>query len=339
MGTGPLTDGALALAHLGGDAEAFAVLYHRYYPRLVRAVDRRVRNHALAEDIAQDAMVQAMVRLWQYDPARPFLPWVRQIALHLAAQHARRRANEVCVADLPAPGAQADDTDMVAARAALAACLARLPVRQRQALLLRYVEDRDLAEVAESLGAALGATTQLLFRARKALAREWAAMHATYGAIVAPLVVAPARVRRWLMSLPTRWVTANRDLLPRLGEVVLGLTIVYGTIAAPVPMHGALPTVRPPVTSPVAPAPRHPAIPALAPPLGAGAVGTTLRHLPPIAPPHLRDGSDGDVIHTSKPLTQRVIDMTKQAEAMVQQAVPGPPCAANGCVTVPHVQH
>jgi RNA polymerase sigma-70 factor (ECF subfamily) len=227
-------DSALALAFLDGDTEAFGVLYERYFHRLVRVVDRSLHDRALAEDVAQDALVRALLGMRGFDAGRPFWPWLKVIARHVAAEAVRRRAREVPVDDLPARPVLVDDADAVALRSVLASCLDRLTPRQRQALVMRFGEDRDTAEVAETLGIAPGAVAALVFRARGAFLREYAAVQARCGAL-APLL-APARVRRWLASLPNRIGVATREAMPRAGDLAVGLAIVVcGTGALSLP--------------------------------------------------------------------------------------------------------
>src|SRR4051812_7609815 len=228
---GAVSDGALALAYLDGDADAYAVLYDRYYDRLVRTLARTLPDRALAEDVAQEALICALLGLHGYDPHRPFWPWVRRIARNVAAQTMQRRAHEVAVDDLPAVAVRADDTDAVALRSMLASCLRGIPVRQRQALLMRFGEDRDPAELAESFGIDTGAVAVLVWRARKSFLREYAAFQARCGAVAAAFT--PARVRRWIASLPSR-LSASHDALPRAGEVATGCLAVAACAVASV---------------------------------------------------------------------------------------------------------
>src|SRR5438105_13612821 len=87
----PEQDEAALVARVrAGDRAAFGVLAERY-----AGVARRVARAVLgdpddADDAAQDALLSALVKLDQYDPRRPFGPWLSRIVPH-AATDARRR--------------------------------------------------------------------------------------------------------------------------------------------------------------------------------------------------------------------------------------------------------
>lgn len=173
----------------------FASLHREFYARLVRTCARHLRDQTMAEDIAQDTMLRAM-RYWTcYDTERPSWPWLKGIALRLCADAHRARTREVCLGDLPERAESADRTEAVLDEITLRRALAGLPERQRLALRLRYIDDRDRVETAELLGLNVNAFDQLLSRARLRLAHvmEPARVGAPLGALLLPL--------RWLQRL------------------------------------------------------------------------------------------------------------------------------------------
>src|SRR5437773_672363 len=80
------------VAHaLAGDRAAFGTLVERY-----AATARRVARAVLgdpddADDAAQDGMLSALLKLEQYDPRRPFGPWLLRIVANAATDRRRRR--------------------------------------------------------------------------------------------------------------------------------------------------------------------------------------------------------------------------------------------------------
>src|SRR5688500_2534339 len=88
-------DGELIREHLGGAQGAFDLLYQRYFPRLVRYCIRSARDRSTAEDVAQEALVRALVHLHRFDVDRPLWPWLKTIASRVLIDHARDRAREV----------------------------------------------------------------------------------------------------------------------------------------------------------------------------------------------------------------------------------------------------
>ncbi|WP_433347045.1 SigE family RNA polymerase sigma factor [Micromonospora sp. CA-111912] len=110
------------------------------------------RHHA--EDLVQVALERVAVRWEKIDDPAAYL---RRVLCTQAASWWRwRRARppeQLGAAPPDRSGAVADDTDL---RLVLRAALARLTVRQRAVLVLRYYEDRSEAETAELLGCRIG---------------------------------------------------------------------------------------------------------------------------------------------------------------------------------------
>lgn len=138
---------------------------------------RYLGNVADAEDVAQEVFVSVWKHARRYDPAagRPST-WLYRIAANRCIDLLRWRrlrsfvgleqVEETLFADEPEAGR------IIGARQELAtvrAGLARLPDRQRMALLLRAVADMDVPAIAEVMGASAGSVEQLLVRARRAL--------------------------------------------------------------------------------------------------------------------------------------------------------------------------
>ena len=67
-----------------GDREAFGALVERYAGVARRVARAVLGNPEDADDAAQDAMLSALVKLDQYDPRRPFGPWLLRIVANAA---------------------------------------------------------------------------------------------------------------------------------------------------------------------------------------------------------------------------------------------------------------
>lgn len=169
-------DEALMLATGRGDRAAFSVLVRRHLGRASAIAGRMLGNAAEAEEVVQEAFL----RVWQKAPAwRPdggarFATWLARVLANLCIDR-RRRARSVPLEDAPempdpAPGAE---ESLVAAerRRHVEAALARLPDRQRAAVILSYYEGLSNAEVAGALDVSVGAVESLLVRARRGLAQ------------------------------------------------------------------------------------------------------------------------------------------------------------------------
>ncbi len=156
------------------DGELFAVLYDRYAAQLYRFAYRRVGPEA-AEDVVADAFLAAFQARQRYDVARPDArPWLfgiltKEIARRWRGEEARYRllarvTDQSTVdghADRVAAGVSAQ-----AARASLAAALARLSPGDRDVLLLVAWGELTYDEVAQALSIPIGTVRSRLNRAR-----------------------------------------------------------------------------------------------------------------------------------------------------------------------------
>jgi RNA polymerase sigma factor (sigma-70 family) len=146
----------------------FERLFRDEFPGIARTVLLICHDHHRAEEITQDAFVQTL-RHW--DKVRGLErpgAWVRKVAVRLAVKSvrrdSRRRAAER-LARAPGAGSGGGARDEV-----LMAAVRGLPPQQRAAVVLFYLEDRPLAEIAEILGCAPATARVHVHRARARLA-------------------------------------------------------------------------------------------------------------------------------------------------------------------------
>ena len=160
-----------------GDRGAFETLFRRYTPRLVSFLARMVPERARAEELAQEVFVRIYQARERYEPKARFSTWVFGIASNLAlnelARAHRRRERpweESATARVEDREPRADELLLAKRTAAqLEEALARLPDRQRAALLLRVEEDLGYGEISEALGVSTASVKSLIHRARENL--------------------------------------------------------------------------------------------------------------------------------------------------------------------------
>lgn len=137
----------------------FEEAFDRLFPRALRLAGRILGDAAAAEDVASESLARAYAR-WSDLAWEPWLDgWVLRVATNLALDQARKRQP---AAPSMAIEVAMDETTVL--RMALAAALARLPRRQRQAVALRYLGDLSDKEVAEAMGVSLGSVKTHIHR-------------------------------------------------------------------------------------------------------------------------------------------------------------------------------
>ncbi|MBN2905811.1 MAG: RNA polymerase sigma factor [Rhodobacteraceae bacterium] len=180
------TDEALLLAYGQGDARAARVLTLRLTPRVLSYATRLLGgDRAEAEDVAQEAMV----RLWRIAPdwrigEAQVTTWLYRVVTNLCTDRLRRRRGMgLDGIDEPAdtaPGAEARLQH--AARAdALQQALDGLPMRQREAVILRHLEGHANPQIAEIMEISIEAVESLTARGKRALAAGLAGRRAELG--------------------------------------------------------------------------------------------------------------------------------------------------------------
>src|SRR6266496_2088977 len=170
----------LATRARAGDRAAFGQLVEQYAGVARRVARAVLGNPEDADDAAQDAMLSALVKLDQYDPRRPFGPWLLRIVANAATDRRRRRTVrrvEPLDAALTAGGPRPDTTaERRALGERLRQALAELPERRRVAVVLFDVEGYSHAEIAAVLGIPEGTVRSEVFHARRrlrALLADW----------------------------------------------------------------------------------------------------------------------------------------------------------------------
>lgn len=142
-------------------------------PRLRRYARSLTLETAGADDLVQTALERALSHWHQFDQRRDMLVWLLSIA-HNAFLDQRRRDSRMSFVDPAQADAQQDATRSdpgadVGLRIDLMAALARLPIDQREPLLLVSVEQLSYAECAEALGIPIGTVMSRVSRGRVAL--------------------------------------------------------------------------------------------------------------------------------------------------------------------------
>ena len=167
-------DSVLVAAARSGDTEAFAVLVERHHERL-RAVTRALLPEE-AEDLAQEAILQAFLGLEHLREPDRFGAWLCGIAANLARMRLRRLRLQRSLAGWPpAPEAPVDAETTALVREALA----ELDPAQRDTVLMHDVAGLSAAEIGTRVGRTPGAVRVRLHRGRRELRERLSALAPT----------------------------------------------------------------------------------------------------------------------------------------------------------------
>jgi RNA polymerase sigma-70 factor, ECF subfamily len=167
---------------LDGNTAMFELLMRRYNERVYRAARAIVRDEQEAEDVMQQAYVNAFTHLHQFNGAARFSTWLRKIAINEALARVRRRRRYETFDDdelsnvepftsrnvLANPERQAFAGEL---RGLLERAIDTLPDGTREVFVLREVEGLSTSEVAESLAVSDDVVKTRLSRGRAALRR------------------------------------------------------------------------------------------------------------------------------------------------------------------------
>ncbi|MEL0315942.1 MAG: sigma-70 family RNA polymerase sigma factor, partial [Halieaceae bacterium] len=166
-----VTDEAELMAAVSaGDAQAFEVLVRRHLPAIEVYALRFMGDRGGAQDITQEVMLKLWQRAGDYDASKARVTtWLHRLAHNVAIDQLRRSAKYVDDTNLPEGEAPPDVIDE---SGALETALARLPINQRNALVLTYYQDLSNKEVAEIMDLGVRALESLLVRARATLKKH-----------------------------------------------------------------------------------------------------------------------------------------------------------------------
>ena len=274
-----------------GDQQAFADLYDRYYARLLRFCTRRVGNVHDAEEITQESFARAFSAMPRFAGERRFYPWLTVIASRLCIDSHRRVARTEPTPDIELGGVEGgqqqiiDNVDI----GYLNQAMGQLGPRHREVLDLREARGWTYQQIADHYEVTMGTVEALLFRARKALRREFLALAGEERLAAIPVLGLAIRGAHLLRA---RFADLQSSALPIAAAGIASVAAVAGGLALAPSDHVTPPAVaqrvRPAtqVSTPVIATPQQNVAPA---PL-------------PVTKPVL--GGDGPVVPSSLTLTK-----------------------------------
>ena len=155
-----MTDATLVCRVLDGDTAAFTMLVDRHAAACTRFAMRMLGNRDDAEDAVQDSFVRAYRSLARYEERQAFRTWLFQILVNrcrTAAVRRQRRQRMFLVDDNAVASASVRPAaESMELRAELRRAIDALDPDQREAFLLKHVEQLSYDEMAEATGVGCG---------------------------------------------------------------------------------------------------------------------------------------------------------------------------------------
>ncbi|WNG25179.1 RNA polymerase sigma factor [Cystobacter fuscus] len=152
-------DDDLMLLARAGRQEAFAVLVERYLPRLVSFCGKFISHARLGEELAQEVLLQTWAQRHHYQPQGHFIPFLFTLANNLCRNHVRdatrrrRRESDEPAPELAAPEPAQLDVLLERERTRrVHEAIGALPENLREAVLLRFDQGLDYADISRTLG-------------------------------------------------------------------------------------------------------------------------------------------------------------------------------------------
>jgi RNA polymerase sigma-70 factor (ECF subfamily) len=171
-------DHRLIAASLDGDTAAFGDLVRRYQDRLYNTVYRLLDNADDAQDVVQDAFMNAYQSLAGFKGDSQFFTWLYRIAVNTAISHKRKqrvtlsieagrngqgRVEPLDTSDASRPGQALERAEE---ERRVQCALNRLSLEHREVLILKDLEGEKYEAMAERLGVPIGTIRSRLHRAR-----------------------------------------------------------------------------------------------------------------------------------------------------------------------------
>jgi len=160
---------------LEGEASAFTALVNKYRKPVYQIAYRLTRNHQEADDLTQDTFVKAFQGLSKFRGESSFKTWLYRIATNLSINVKKSGRVSKDIGEAPDDSSQVAEhhfvDDMMAQerKKMLYKAIKTLPPRQRQALVLKSLQDMTCQEVADIMRCSIGTVKANVFNAIKKL--------------------------------------------------------------------------------------------------------------------------------------------------------------------------
>lgn len=169
-----------------GDRQAFDLLVERYQFKIIKLVNRYVRDPVEAMDIAQESFIKAYRAIGKFRGDSAFYTWLYRIAINTAKNHVMNVSKKIIETDVElldleqtltkanfrdytAPENVLQDNEI---RAVIFDVIQKLPKELRTAIMLRELEGLSYEEIATIMICPIGTVRSRIFRAREVIEKK-----------------------------------------------------------------------------------------------------------------------------------------------------------------------
>jgi len=151
-----------------GDKEAYQIVVKRYMKTAYFIALGFVHNGQDALDLSQDAFIKAFRKIKRFDSRRPFFPWFYKLLKNLCLDHIKKssRMQEIPIENVQVAAEGRGDPEL---REILWKGIERLPMDQKEVIILRYFRQMSYREIAETIDKPIGTVMSSLYYAKKKL--------------------------------------------------------------------------------------------------------------------------------------------------------------------------
>jgi len=162
---------------LKGDLDSYRYFIDRYHRGLILHLNNILSDEALADDVAQEAFINAFKNLAKYDTNYAFSTWLYKIADNLAFRQLKKNARFILLEDNSLVSSDEDVSPSEYAEQQLTkemviSAIDKLPTNYKQVISLYYWDNFDYKAIAEIVGCPEGTIKTWLYRAKAILRKE-----------------------------------------------------------------------------------------------------------------------------------------------------------------------
>ena len=162
------TDEELMKLYQNGTESAFQILYERHSKRIFGFIRSKFASEQRAQEVFQEVFMKIHKSKKLYNETLPVLPWIFTITRTTVIDELRKSRN-LKIEDIDLDEIPAESVTLIQDRPTLSNYLVHLPEGQREAVRLRYFEEKTFDEIAEQLSTSSMNVRQLVSRGLKKL--------------------------------------------------------------------------------------------------------------------------------------------------------------------------